>query len=124
MNTIKSVAEYLEYLGTVERIANTTYTVSCTTLFRGQANAEWTLSPSLYRQGLFEAENLLLTEIKHVCPREFTGNRFDFLVKMQHLNQLHKNLTLKLLIMLKLYFSSFFLLYKQFYNSLTYFLSI
>lgn len=84
MNTIKSVAEYLEYLGTVKRIANTTYTVSCTTLFRGQANAEWTLSPSLYRQGLFEAENLLLTEIKHVCPREFTGNRFDFLVKMQH----------------------------------------
>lgn len=84
MHTIQSVAEYLEYLSTIKRIAQTTYTVGCFTLFRGQANAEWKLSPSLYREGLFEAENLLLTEIKHVCPSEFTGNRFDTLVKMQH----------------------------------------
>lgn len=84
MHTIQSVAEYLEYLSTIKRIAHTTYTVGCFTLFRGQANAKWKLSPSLYREGLFEAENLLLTEIKHVCPNEFTGNRFDALVKMQH----------------------------------------
>lgn len=84
MPTIQSVAEYLEYLSTIKRIAHTTYTVGCFTLFRGQANAKWKLSPSLYREGLFEAENLLLTEIKHVCPSEFTGNRFDSLVKMQH----------------------------------------
>jgi len=62
----------------------TTFSVGCFTLFRGQANANWLLSPSLYRQNLFEAENLLLTEIKHICPNEFGDNRFDSLVKMQH----------------------------------------
>lgn len=62
----------------------TTFSVGCFTLFRGQANANWLLSPSLYRQNLFEAENLLLTEIKHICPKEFGDNRFDSLVKMQH----------------------------------------
>lgn len=84
MRKIHSVAEYMEYLSTLKRVAHTTYTVGCFTLFRGQANAQWKLSPSLYREGLFEAENLLLTEIKHVCPSEFTGNRFNDLVKMQH----------------------------------------
>lgn len=84
MPTVQSVSEYLEYLSTIKPISHTTYTVGCFTLFRGQANAKWNLSPSLYREGLFEAENLLLTEIKHVCPGEFTGNRFDSLVKMQH----------------------------------------
>ena len=84
MPTIQSISEYLEYLSTIKKIAHTTHTVGCFTLFRGQANAKWKLSPSLYREGLFEAENLLLTEIKHVCPSEFAGNRFDSLVKMQH----------------------------------------
>lgn len=84
MHTINSVSEYLEYLSTINRIAHTSNTVGCFTLFRGQANVKWQLAPSLYRQGLFAAEGLLLTEIQHVCPNEFTGNRFDFLVKMQH----------------------------------------
>ena len=84
MRIVNSVSEYLQYLSSIEQISNTTYTVGCFTLFRGQANSSWTLSPSLYRQDLFCAENLLLTEIKHVCPKEIQERRFDTLVKMQH----------------------------------------
>lgn len=84
MQTINSVSEYLGYLNTLKMERRTTYTVGCFTLFRGQANASWKLTPSLYREGLFLAENLLLTEIKHVCPNEIPDNKFDALVKMQH----------------------------------------
>lgn len=84
LKTINSVSEYLEYLATVKQIRNMTYTVSSFTFFRGQANAKWNISPSLYRKGLFESENLLLTEIKHICPNEIPENKFEALVKMQH----------------------------------------
>ena len=84
MDTIRSVSEYLECLSKIKMEPKTTFSVGCFTLFRGQANANWLLSPSLYRQNLFEAEDLLLTEIKHICPKEFGDNRFDSLVKMQH----------------------------------------
>lgn len=84
MDTIRSVSEYLECLSKIKMEPKATFSVGCFTLFRGQANANWLLSPSLYRQNLFEAENLLLTEIKHICPNEFGNNRFDSLVKMQH----------------------------------------
>lgn len=84
MDTIRSVSEYLECLSKIKMEPKTTFSVGCFTLFRGQANANWLLSPSLYCQNLFEAENLLLTEIKHICPKEFGDNRFDSLVKMQH----------------------------------------
>lgn len=84
MKKIDSVPEYLNYLSAIERVAGTTYTTGCFTLFRGQADASWKFSPGLYREGLFLAENLLLTEIKHVCPKEILENRFDTLVKMQH----------------------------------------
>lgn len=84
MDTIRSVSEYLECLSKIKMEPKTTFSVGCFTLFRGQANVNWLLSPSLYRQNLFEAENLLLTEIKHICPNEFGDNRFDSLVKMQH----------------------------------------
>ena len=84
VKTIESVAEYLEYISSIKRIHSKTYTVSCETFFRGQANVNWDLSPSLYRQGLFKAENLILTELTHICPNEILDNRFDTLVKMQH----------------------------------------
>lgn len=84
MKIINSVSEYLEHLNNIKQTRNLTYTVSSFTFFRGQANASWKISPSLYRQGLFESENLLLTEIKHICPTEIPENRFEALVKMQH----------------------------------------
>lgn len=84
VTTINSVSEYLSYLSLIEQVSKTTYSVGCFTLFRGQGNERWNFSPSLYRDGLFRAENLLLTEIKHICPNEISENRFDTLVKMQH----------------------------------------
>lgn len=84
MKIINSVSEYLEHLNNIKQTRNLTYTVSSFTFFRGQANASWKISPSLYRQGLFESENLLLTEIRHICPTEIPENRFEALVKMQH----------------------------------------
>lgn len=84
MKKVATVSDYLEYLSTLKTQNHLSRTVSCNTFFRGQANANWTLSPSLYRQGLFYSENLLITEMQHICPREFTGNRFHSLVKMQH----------------------------------------
>lgn len=88
MNTastyVNSVAEYLEYINSIEFIAKRTYSVSSYTFFRGQSNKEWSLSPSLYRKNLFASESLLLTELRHICPSEFLPNRFDSLVKFQH----------------------------------------
>lgn len=84
MKIVSSVSEYLEYLNSIETVANTSYTISNITLYRGQANSAWELTPSLYRRGLFAGESLLLTELKHICPNEFLGNRFETLVKMQH----------------------------------------
>ncbi len=84
LKTIHSVSEYLDCLNAIKQIRNMTYSISSFTFFRGQANAGWNLSPNLYRKGLFKSENVLLTEIKHICPREIPENRFDALVKMQH----------------------------------------
>ena len=71
MCIVYTVAEYLEYLKNIKSTLSLSSTVSCNTFFRGQADAMWQLSPSLYRQGLFNSENLLLTEMKHICPNEF-----------------------------------------------------
>ena len=40
--------------------------------------------PSLYRQGLFQGEQLLIQYMQHSCPEEFADSRFDTLVKLQH----------------------------------------
>lgn len=79
-----SVTEYLQYMDNIEFVSKKGYTVGSYSFFRGQANIEWSLSPSLFRSGLFEAESLLLTELRHICPKEFVANRFDSLVKFQH----------------------------------------
>lgn len=84
LKTINSVSEYLEHLQTIEKMPISTSTVGCFTLFRGQANSNWDLIPSLYRENLFKVESLMLTELKHICPNEFGENRFDNLVKLQH----------------------------------------
>ena len=52
MCVVHTVAEYLEYLTNIKSTLSLSNTVSCNTFFRGQADATWQLSPSLYRQGL------------------------------------------------------------------------
>lgn len=83
-HTITSVSDYLMYIESQNYFPKTSYTVSSIPMFRGQSNANWNLSPSLYRKGLFSSENLLLTEVMHFCPDEFSESRFDNLVRMQH----------------------------------------
>lgn len=83
-HVISSVPDYLKYIYSLNYAPKTSYTVSSITMFRGQSNESWDLSPGLYRKGLFSSENLLLTELMHVCPNEFLQDRFDTLVKMQH----------------------------------------
>lgn len=70
-NVIRSVSEYLSYFEKENETYKSTITVGCFSFYRGQANAKWELNPSLYREGLFDSESLLLTELKHICPNEF-----------------------------------------------------
>ncbi len=79
-----SVSEFLAHLDSIEHVSMRSSTVSCYTFFRGQANKDWSLSPSLFRRNLFNSESLLLTELQHICPKEFLENRFETLVKFQH----------------------------------------
>ena len=81
---VHSVTDYLEHIYRIEFLSKKTSTVGCYSFFRGHANKEWSLSPSLYRGSLFKSESLLLTELRHICPNEFLLNRFDALVKFQH----------------------------------------
>lgn len=57
------------------------------TYFRGQSDAKWNLSPSLYRLkgNIIEKEKILINKVLHQKPTEFDGLPiFDILVKMQH----------------------------------------
>ena len=81
---ISSVPEYLAYIESLNLSRKTSFTVSNIAMFRGQANEAWGLTPSLYRSGLFSSENLLLTELRHICPNDFSQNRFECLVRFQH----------------------------------------
>lgn len=82
--TVTSIPDYLSYIEKISTPTIATSLVGSFTFYRGQAEKGWNLSPGLYRNGLFEAETLLLTELKHVCPLEFNDSKFDTLVKMQH----------------------------------------
>lgn len=81
---ITSVSEYISYLESVITPADATSQVGRFTFYRGQANKSWKLSPNIYRNNLFDEETLLLTELQHICSKEFQGSRFEILVKMQH----------------------------------------
>ncbi|EKF9639286.1 FRG domain-containing protein [Vibrio cholerae] len=60
---------------------------SCVFLFRGHANKEFELLPSIYRrQQWFSNEDKIIREIIMRCPSEFSSmtSSFEKLVKMQH----------------------------------------
>lgn len=86
-NAVSSVAEFVTRVLDIH--AQSTHTrstsVSSITFYRGQSNADWGLAPRLYREGLFQQERLLISELLRVAPAEFAGlDYFDTLVKMQH----------------------------------------
>lgn len=84
METINSVADYLNQINSIERRCPSTIILKSGIFYRGQANNAWTMLPRLYRENLLPAESLLLTEIMHDYPKELPQNRFEALVKLQH----------------------------------------
>ena len=84
MQEVKSVAEYVDYLDTLQEIYPMQRYVVPSTFFRGQSNKDWKLSPKLYREGLLEQEGIMIEEITHANPKEFELERFDVLTKLQH----------------------------------------
>lgn len=54
-------------------------------LYRGQANYNWQLTPNVYRNGQFKYESVYVKELERIRPSEFTNcDNFGKLVKMQH----------------------------------------
>lgn len=54
-------------------------------LYRGQANYNWQLTPNVYRNGQFKYESIYVKELERIRPLEFTNcDNFTKLVKMQH----------------------------------------
>ena len=102
---INSLQDYISYIDGLENFALDVPMAGMFNVFRGQANKEWKLSPSLYRNNLFYAENLLLTHLKRICPTEVLDNRFDTLVKMQHFGLPTRLLDVTLNPLVALYFA-------------------
>ena len=74
--------------------------------FRGQSNYDWRLIPSVYRDGLFDSERILINEAIHKYPLEFNINdKFSTLVKMQHFGLKTRLLDLTENPLVALYFS-------------------
>lgn len=81
---IHSVSEFVANVESIQQTIPSMQNIGCFTMFRGQANKEWSLMPSLYRHDLLQGEQLLIKYLQHSCPDEFSNSRFDTLVKLQH----------------------------------------
>lgn len=54
-------------------------------IFRGQADKDWDLIPSIYRDNRFKFETLYLQELERICPEEFVGLSYiEKMIEMQH----------------------------------------
>lgn len=77
-----------EYIEKVTNLPETLYYSSTSNLFhiyRGQANAQWDLSPSVYRNDRFENETKYIYEMVTIAPDAFSGmSRIEKIIKMQH----------------------------------------
>lgn len=82
---IKSVADLLDVLDSIDSNVFGLHTVSSETLYRGQSKNEWKLTPSLFRNDLFQKETYMIKRIQHLAVTEFDSlDRFSQLVKLQH----------------------------------------
>jgi hypothetical protein len=84
---VNSVSEFVSTIVQAHRrsIRTRTQNVSSSTLYRGQADAEWAWSPRLYRDGLFGHERTLILDLLKLRPSDFAGlSDFEALAKMQH----------------------------------------
>lgn len=88
METIKieSVVEYISKVDELLRLSNFSPKVD-TAFFRGHADEQWKLKPSLLRNdGLIKNEDLMYRAIiaKHTSEFTMCSSALDYLVKMQH----------------------------------------
>ena len=57
-----------------------------TLIYRGQSSTEFSLQPSVFRNGLIQYEKVLIDELERKAPLEFSGlnSHLETLIKMQH----------------------------------------
>jgi hypothetical protein len=82
---IKSIDDLLKIIREIPDNNKIQVNLKGSRFFRGQSNYAWKLIPSVYRDGLFDSERILINEAIHKYPLEFNINdKFSTLVKMQH----------------------------------------
>lgn len=82
---VESVSDFIKFVGDIPPQLGHQPLLKAGRFFRGQSKFEWSLSPSLYREGLFLHEKVLINETIHKLPDEFKKlDKFAALVKMQH----------------------------------------
>lgn len=85
MNKIRSVADYINHLRVLRSQESVERFSVHQTFFRGQANKDWPLTPTLYRDRYFDKEGAMIKEILNELPDEFNmTERVDVLAKLQH----------------------------------------
>lgn len=81
---IHNVADVIDFVKTnAMRMYHTN--VNSMSLYRGQSEYAWRLTPAVYRNNQFEYESIYIKELERTRPSEFSScDNFDKLVKMQH----------------------------------------
>lgn len=82
---IKSIDDLLKIIREIPDNNKIQVNLKGSRFFRGQSNYVWGIIPSVYRDGLFNSERILINEALHKYPLKFnTNDKFSTLVKMQH----------------------------------------
>lgn len=85
METIQSLAEYVEKVVSLNTMTVYQRDLSGLSLYRGQADSSWGLIPKAYRDNRFQNEYALIQEFDRLRPDEFAGLTYiEKLIKMQH----------------------------------------
>lgn len=82
---IRSVSEYIEKFALQKGTTFYNRNTNIIPIFRGQANKNWELCPSIYRNDSFKSEANFIHEMERMLPSEFVGLTYiEKMIKMQH----------------------------------------
>lgn len=82
---IRCVSEYIDKFALQDGTNFHNRNTSIMPIFRGQADNNWDLLPSIYRDNRFKFETIYLKELERICPDEFVGLSYiEKMMKMQH----------------------------------------